>query len=594
MDNPVIPVLVDWNAYLETLSQVAASRGRVLSSFDQRVARAVFEACSNALQDFRKDNEVWRVIAAPTGSGKTTAALAFGASLVDAGGSFLFLAGTKRECNAAFLLLHELMTERLAIRTTAHDKDVLDEIGQAYIAETVQKDGYEPAAFFRRDELSAFDGLIGTHQGYKKHPKGLEVLANGSRRQLILVDERPEDVDIADFTLSEIERLHECAKQSLGLDDMGDEHGLVAALAAACSQLGRLVDRPENEASHTWKPFVELFLDVPVTGQIGRLRSDAGLIKSLSRAMGWDQTDVQRAGMLLEQARNGYAFIARNLQFSRDARFVAYEPNWPKRAGTVLMDATSDIDGYAELVDSRLLSNVPEADYSNLEIIHLDGPHSIVGLRLKDQWKKTNTRSPVLHWMHKAVLHHTEAGEKVLVVTWKDVIAGGQLQLLDWEGRVVSFCHFGIGIGSNRWRECSTVFVFGEFHKPRRTTIADTNGIKDTAFDDTKVSATIRTLQGDYLVTQQGHLLRWLKQMAMRGRARELDDNGVASPMRLCFMGEFRLLLEWAGRLFPGAKAPVSIMIGDTEARSSKKRAKRGSVELWLNLGDGRDQAAAA
>ena len=74
MDKPVIPVSVGWAAYLETLNKVALSRGRVLSSFDEQVALAVFDACSQALQDFHQGGELWRVIAAPTGSGKTTAA----------------------------------------------------------------------------------------------------------------------------------------------------------------------------------------------------------------------------------------------------------------------------------------------------------------------------------------------------------------------------------------------------------------------------------------------------------------------------------------------------------------------------------------
>jgi hypothetical protein len=578
LDNPLTPVSVDWNAYWETLGKVAASHGRTLSSFDQKVAQAVFKACSDALQDHHKDNEVWRVIAAPTGSGKTTAALAFGASLVDAGGSFLFLAGTKRECDAAFRLLQGLLGNRVAIRTTDHDKAKLEEQGQDYTAKTLSEGGYKPSAFFRREELSNFGALIGTHEGYKQRPESLEALASGSLRQLVLVDERPDDVDIADFTLSDIERLHEAAKDLLGVDDVGDEHALVEALATTCLQLSALlVERPSAEG-HTWTQFGRLPLEVPQAWQIGRLRSDTGLVTRLTHTLRWEASEVQRAGMLLEQALKGYAFMARNTQFSRDARFVAYEPNWPKRAGTVLMDATSDIDGYAELVSTRLLSQVPEADYRHLEIIHLDGPQQIVGAKIKEEWKKAGTRDPLLRWMHKAVLSHSKAGEKVLVVTWKDIIAGGLLQVLDWEGRELDYCHFGIGIGSNRWRECSAVVIFGEYHKPRRTTVAETHGIKDTAFDDTKIDATIQTLKGDYRITQQGHLLRWLKQMAMRGRARELDTNGIASPMRLCFMGDYSRLLEQAGRLFPGAKAPISIKVEADEPQVSTKRTKRKSV----------------
>lgn len=578
MDKPVAPVSVDWTVYWETLEKIAASRGRALTLFDERVARAVYEACLEALQDHCEANQVWRAIAAPTGSGKTTAALAFGAALVEAGGNCLFLASTKRECDAAFRTLRDLLGNRLAIRTGDHDQAKLEESGDTYVAEVRDKDGYCPSAFFRREELSSFDALIGTHQGYKQHPKELEDLATGSQRQLVLVDERPDDVDIADFALSDLERLHEAAKDLLGLDDTGDEHALVEALAAACSQLSATIAQPPSEERRIWTQFRTLALDIPQVRQLARLRNDTGLITRLMHGLGCELSDVQRMGMLLEQALKGYAFVARNTQFSRDARFVAYEPNWPKRPGTVLMDATADVDGYGELVPTRMLSKVPEANYQHLEIIHLNGPTEIVETRLKEQWKKASTRDRLLKWMHKGVLGHSKADERILLVTWKDIISGGQLQLLDWGQREMSYCHFGTGIGSNRWRECTTVFVFGEYHKPRRTTVAETHGIKDTAFDDTKEEITIRNLSGDYRVTYQGHRLRWLKQMAMRGTARELDDHGVASPMRLCFMGDYGLLLEWTERLFPGAEKPKSITIEDSEPRTSRKRSKGRSV----------------
>jgi hypothetical protein len=64
-----------------------------------------------------------------------------------------------------------------------------------------------------------------------------------------------------------------------------------------------------------------------------------------------------------------------------------------------------------------------------------------------------------LNWIKESVLQNTKFGDKVLIVSNKDVILGGELKAMDWEGRTVSFVHYGTGVGSNQWKDCTNVFI---------------------------------------------------------------------------------------------------------------------------------------
>jgi hypothetical protein len=64
----------------------------------------------------------------------------------------------------------------------------------------------------------------------------------------------------------------------------------------------------------------------------------------------------------------------------------------------------------------------------------------------------------------------------------------------------------------------------------------------------------------------EGHLLRWLKQMALRGRARQFDERGVCGPQKLVTSADRTRLLANFDRLFPGAK--LEIIDANTEQKT--------------------------
>ena len=568
---------VSWTSLIERYQEINATRNLPLMHFDLRVAKTVFEACNKAIIDFKHNKIYWRTIAAPTGGGKTTAGIAYVAALVRNSHSALILVNTRQDCNEIYDTIAKLLPGKVAVRTRDHDKDELKLRGDDYILEIENNRGYRPSAFFHRAELDKFPALIGTHNGYKSHPDELLKLQDGSRRTLILVDERPDEIDIADFGLADFERLHELCQSKLKVDQDGVEPQLTAALGEAGKQLAVI----QNSIDRS-KPYhaLRLGMDFTLLATLRDLSANRGKCERLAKGTHLDAATVSQMAKLivLAQATTGYAFTAINVQHTHGARFVAYETSWPLEAGTVLLDATSNIDGYSYLSTSRIPEEAPEANYRQLEACHLEGPDYITGVSPKKLWTAKDTRKPLQNWMHRSIMENSKPNEQILILSWKDVIDSDHLQAMDWGDRRVSFCYFGNGIGSNRWRECTAVFMFGTYIKPARVTIGETHGIKKTPFYETK-DATIRGLSGDYSILQLGLKLLWFKQLAMRGCARELDANGIASPMRLYFSTENPkdIYSNWE-LMFPNAPTPSSLYVDSPEQLVVGQKKRRTSV----------------
>jgi hypothetical protein len=148
----------------------------------------------------------------------------------------------------------------------------------------------------------------------------------------------------------------------------------------------------------------------------------------------------------------------------------------------------------------------------------------------------------------------------------------------DWEleGRKLCATHWGgLGIGVNHWREADVVFLFDEFHQPRRVTIARAQGLMSAKATEGPL-ATMKTLNSksphvDKL--REGHLLRWNKQMALRGKGRNFDEHGVCGYQKVVCAAnaeQYERLVASAPQLFPGAKiateAPVHATTEETYA----------------------------
>lgn len=103
----------------------------------------------------------------------------------------------------------------------------------------------------------------------------------------------------------------------------------------------------------------------------------------------------------------------------------------------------------------------------------------------------------------------------------------------------VHTCHWGRGVGSNKWKDCGDVILWNNLHKPLDSYVADFHIYSDQLVSRLSLS---NYKNGRHLnkakVIHEGQLYANLKQMANRGRSRQLDDNGVC--------GEMNLWVSWA------------------------------------------------
>jgi hypothetical protein len=128
----------------------------------------------------------------------------------------------------------------------------------------------------------------------------------------------------------------------------------------------------------------------------------------------------------------------------------------------------------------------------------------------------------------------------------------------------------GYGIGANDWQDADVVLLFDEFHLPGHTLAAMTQGLSSAKATQPPLSTMIdtRTPVSEVQKIKVGHLLRWIRQMALRGKARRFDETGRCGAQKLVLAGDGLFLMEHAARLFPGAR----VSYADTEDGSLLRR----------------------
>jgi hypothetical protein len=145
----------------------------------------------------------------------------------------------------------------------------------------------------------------------------------------------------------------------------------------------------------------------------------------------------------------------------------------------------------------------------------------------------------------------------------------------------------GLGIGVSTWREADVVFLFDEFHRPRRVTIARAQGLMSAKATEGPLARmntlNSKTAQVDRL--HEGHLLRWTKQMALRGEGRNFDEHGVCGHQKVVCAGsteQYERLVANAPQLFPGAKiATEGTSTAETYAYRELSALLPGKVAVW-------------
>jgi hypothetical protein len=568
-------------AYDAVIKEIDSARGsqQLTNAFYAKVGNAVFDACYRAVEHSAQGVVTLpprlHVVSAPMGTGKTSFTLAFITALVRLGESdaqaphsCAFLVEQMAKAEEMYRELSALLPGKVAVWTTDHD-----------ISCTKPTKVLNPAKRFRVDELENHAVAIVTHAFYKgpRGNKARSVLHNGvsTPRTLTIIDEQSDDVEIFDVTLAGVAAVLEAVKQDEQKGDVLAPYLEMLFKFMADKELagGGSLEKPSDDPTG-WDSVAPILAWFTTSAASDYVRDRQNSIRGLEAVFGFAKSMA-----------TGYAFIVR--QGGDAAHFVGYQNNLPSVPGMVLLDATADIDGVTQLCPWRSHSDVPTASYANLSIVHVK---SCTTQRLYKFLKFAKNRHAYVDWMKQTILAYTEPGQQALVVCNKTLFDNRNVP--DWperderfdkpdlyvreygwelEGRKLCGTHWGgFGIGANTWKDADVVFLFDEFHVPRRVTIARAQGLASAKATEGPLGTMDALKSKSPLVDglHEGHLLRWTKQMALRGKGRHFDEHGVCGHQKLVCSGDYERLIANAEKLFPGASITK---VGDTANTYAEK-----------------------
>ena len=565
----------------EAVAEINPIRGGLLTTeFYAKTGDAVFTAGCAALNDHCGGTKRMHTLSAPAGAGKTSFSYALIAAVTreaednpEAPYGCVFVVDQIERADTAYRELSELLPGKVAVWTSEHDVSCKEWPKLAKLGRT-------PAAQFDRAALRHYPVAVVTHKlflgnnGYHAVDvvRGGHFNPGGRRRALTLIDEQPQEaVAVFDLQLSQAVKVREKLLVT-------HPH-----IKEPLDNLLRFMERYHYvQSNKLYRPGIEIdrnALNEQLAWFGSReadtvLKSVAGEVVRANDAEDDQQRpDPARVFRFANLLRQGFGYTAceNNLVW-----FLAWENRLVDKLnpGTILLDATADIDGVSRLVPWRLEVETPQACYSNLEVVHVP---KLTKQNLKSFLASASGLRAYQQWMVQTILDNTERGQKVLVVCHKQLIA--QEYIPNWprgderfqqpekfttkygwelEGRRICVSYWGTGIGNNAWKDAEAVVLCGEFHLPRRVVVANTQGYREQKAHEGDLGAmsTLRSSAPNVDAIANGHLLRHFKQMALRGNARHYDAQGLCGKQRLVIACDLDRLLANFDTLFPGAGAP--------------------------------------
>jgi hypothetical protein len=349
-------------AFWHALETQAHNRSQPLTSFNRDVAETILNAGLLALEDFASGVPQYRVVSAPTGSGKSSYAFALIKAVIDAidGSSAVFLCETVDQCEDTYRELVKLLgSHDLAIWTNSHDK-------RRTLVEVEAKEGFRPSAQFLVDDLDRHRVVLVTHAFYRG-PRGSRArLYGGNNRTLTIVDERPKEVSIYDIDQGDVLKTRDWA---------AGQYGSNSAAVESLKELHAYLDGAwETESNKSFRA-----LQWSGNEWFNSHQARGVLIESSDSIPG-------RVIGFAQALYDGYAFMSRFERGAKGGSFVGYKMDLPVFPGIVLLDATSDIDGVSELVSWRIAVASPQVSYENLTITHITPPLDVLGSGSERLW----------------------------------------------------------------------------------------------------------------------------------------------------------------------------------------------------------------
>jgi hypothetical protein len=220
----------------------------------------------------------------------------------------------------------------------------------------------------------------------------------------------------------------------------------------------------------------------------------------------------------------------------------------------------------SHIQNNRAEVSVPELDYKNLDIhfIHNEIPE---GMTVTEVLKSRRFATPYPEFIKRTILANANPGERVLAVVHKTLIEHGYLtsgSLTDeTTGKEIdaSYLTWGTGIGTNNYKHSTAVFLFSEFYLPISAFAATGLGMNELPANRQNLkpyNGNNNRRSGMLFEQREGHYRRWVKQLAMRGAARNTNQDGTCGSQRLFVVYENqRKFLRNVDKMFPGAKVSL-------------------------------------
>lgn len=506
------------------------------------------------------DNRIYmQAVSLGTGMGKTTSACAMlaAAYLTDPNFSAAYVVPTARIGEEVKQTIETVLgIGSVCLWTSYHDTH--SRIERSRVIHAL---GHLPTSTTTKDAIPMQRIVIVTHETLKNEAKsGVDYgVTNymGKPRNVVFIDEFPGVLDVYHSTAEELQGLHHKCNAR---DELRFALPTISRVVARMSAVME-ADGQSYEATELISPDEFAILDKIGGGDIWEITNE-----DLSDELRLDEGAIIRNLLsFLKASSRGHVFYSK-----KDRTFFSYLMHLCKDyPGYVLLDATSDLEGLIKLDPGVRLLPVPSVSYENLEIFSVNMPKRFD--RKREIARSREIGRSYAKFIRNCVVANAEKDDEVLIVVPKLLLEQELIEVADdpakpmiWDGVRVNTQHWGAGVGSNRFRHKTHVFLFGDYMLPRTTTIARAHGWSGIAVSNQRLQDAVgRPVAGKryrpkgmYSGCHDGFQLRWTKQLAMRGTARHIDGDGKASPMKVFTTMNRELLLDVYSVLFPKSPFP--------------------------------------
>ncbi|ABK98946.1 DEAD/DEAH box helicase family protein [Pelobacter propionicus] len=592
--------------FLERMENRWAGFGNVVSA---PLRRSWHQTCT-ALNDKHRaaddpwEEETWKVLCPPTGSGKTQGLIVYASML-----------------NTQNIPLYShpgmiIVTRR--IDDADNIAQQINELSRAYSGDPKKPDtaiSYhsDKKGLVKMSELAQHPELVITHNAYSRALDELNRNAEiedtwdyfynfkSGRRKLVVIDEAIDLVEYTEIQLEDIKAvlfLCEPIKK-----EFPSEWEMLCRLKGILEQYAEDNKRPHKESILNDLPTCQWFFNNENSGS----RTVNGIpLDSLSCL---DLTEFKKALRKIKMDRlikkhdaGENARLVRNCLETVSAvnsllkTFIFYSRNQstptfnaaryivpPDARGGVILDATAMCNPVYDLCKGASVIKPPTGtrNYQNVTV-HTSYGHKVGNSEMGDNKKALQLSQDLVDHLDVQFSKDTEQ-RKVLVITHDDVEPF--LKQCIPQNFNMSVAHWGALDGSNEWNDHDTVVIFGLPYKPKRwsaSVFMGYQGMQSTAWLQDKNLRKFKKHEDIRIAIDDGQMITDIVQAVNRVRCRKVTDEDGNCPKTDVFMllpteNKAKTLLDGISREMPG----IRITGWNYDSQKQKKRGRKSGRGNW-------------